>query len=204
MTTELTELQRDALTEIFNVGVGQAANSLSQIVGQEIALSVPRLDILSGARPEALNSLIRSPRICAISQDFAGIIDTRAFLVFPEGKTLEIVRRMLGETVSLGELGEMEQEALSEIGNIILNSCISAISEVFGSEFRSSLPTYHSGSVIDVLVSNNPLNAELLLLLHIDFSIPSDRIDGHLVFFMALPSFNVLTQRIDRFLKNIV
>lgn len=38
---ELTELQRDALMETFNIGVGRASRSLASLLGCEAALSVP-------------------------------------------------------------------------------------------------------------------------------------------------------------------
>ena len=41
---ELDELELDLLAELFNIGVGKAANSLSQMVDQEIKLSVPSID----------------------------------------------------------------------------------------------------------------------------------------------------------------
>lgn len=44
--TDLTDLQRDALLEIFNIGVGNAANSMSQLINEEIRLSVPKLQIV--------------------------------------------------------------------------------------------------------------------------------------------------------------
>jgi chemotaxis protein CheC len=203
MIPGLSELQCDTLVEIFNIGVGRAANSLNQIISQEIMLSVPRIDLLQGSQIETVNSLIRSPRICAVSQDFTGIIEARTLLVFPEGKTMGIVRGMLGETVDIGELGEMEQEALSEIGNIILNACIGAISEVLHAEFHCSAPAYHSGLNSEILASNSLLDGEITMILHIDFSIPSDQIDGHLFFFMTLFSFNALIKQIDQLLQNM-
>ena len=204
MTAQLSELQQDALIEIFNIGVGQAASSMSQIVGEEITLSVPRFDILQGAdQADAIRAAIRSPRICAVSQDFAGSLDARAFLIFPEGRTQEIVRRMLGDAVSVDELNEMEQEALSEIGNIILNSCFSALSEVLQSDFSSSIPVYHLGTVDQVLSVNASRDDDLLILLHIDFFMPSARIEGYLIFLMTLPSFNALIKKIDQFLAGL-
>ena len=201
MTTQLTELQQDALIEIFNVGVGHAANSMSQIAGEEITLSVPRFDILQGAdQAGAIRAAIHSQHICAVSQDITGSLDAKAFLIFPEGKTQEIVRRMLGESVSVEELNEMEQEALSEIGNIILNSCFSALSDVLQSSFQSSLPAYHLGSVDQILLpANIPQDDDLLMLLHIDFFMPSAHIDGYLIFLMTLTSFNALLKKIDQF-----
>lgn len=201
---DLSELQRDALVEIFNIGVGQAANSMSQIVGEAITLSVPVVEFLPGNdQAEAVGAIIRNSRICAVSQDFTGSMDAKAFLIFPEGKTREIVRRMVGETVSADELSEMEQEALSEIGNIILNSCFSALSDLLHTSFQSSLPTYHLGPVGEVLPVQEDYNDDLLLLLHIDFAMPSDQINGYLVFLLTLPSFNTLVGRIDQFLSGV-
>ena len=204
MPINLSELQRDALVEIFNIGVGQAANSMSQIVGEAITLSVPVIELLSGNnQADAIGTLIRNPRICAVSQDFTGGMDAKAFLIFPEGKTREIVRRMVGESVSADELSEMEQEALSEIGNIILNSCFSSLSDMLHADFQSSLPTYHLGLIGDVLSVEKNHDDDLLLLLHIDFSMPTDQIDGYLVFLLTLPSFNALIGRVDQFLSGI-
>ena len=204
MIQDLSELQSDALVEIFNIGVGQAANSMSQIVGEAITLSVPIIELLpDGNKANAISSIVRNPLICAVSQEFTGGISSRAFLIFPEGKTREIVRRMVGESVSAEELSEMEQEALSEIGNIILNSCFSSMSDLLQVDFESSLPTYHFGLVGDVLTEQQDIDNNLLLLLHIDFSMPSDQINGYLVFLLTLPSFKELIDHIDRFLSGI-
>ena len=205
MTADLSELQRDALIEIFNIGVGQAASSMSQIVGEPIDLSVPTVEILHGDnRADAISKLTLSPRICAVSQDFIGTISAKAFLIFPEGKTREIVRRMLGDSVSTDELSEMEQEALSEIGNIILNSCMSSLSDALKTSFYCSLPAYHLGQVDQVLSISDQQDGELLMLCHIDFSMPKAQIDGYLVFLLTLPSFKVLIKQIDQFLSGII
>ncbi len=204
MTFDLSELQRDALIEIFNIGVGQAASSMSQIVGEPIVLSVPAVEILYGDnRADAINMLTLSPRICAVSQDFIGNISARAFLIFPEGKTREIVRRMLGDSVSTDELSEMEQEALSEIGNIILNSCMSSLSDAFQTSFCCTPPAYHLGATGEVLPINDPQEGDLLMLCHIDFSMPEAQINGYLVFLMTLSSFNALVKQVDQFLLGI-
>ena len=41
MTTLLTELELDALTEMVNIGVNRAAASLREMVGEQVLLSVP-------------------------------------------------------------------------------------------------------------------------------------------------------------------
>ena len=200
---EITDLQRDALLEIFNIGVGNAANSMSQLINEEIKLSVPKLQVVLKDHAEIISAFIQSQRICAVSQDFTGPLNARAFLVFPEGKTHEIVRRMLGEMVSADELNTMEEEALSEIGNIILNACISSMSELLQSDFESSLPFYHLGTAFSVLSSNEASDNQFMLLLHIDFSMPKEKIDGYLIFLLSLQSFNELIKKVDVFLSRI-
>lgn len=200
---ELSDLQRDALLEIFNIGVGNAANSMSLLINEEIKLSVPKLQIILKDHVEVISAFVQSQRICAVSQDFSGPLIARAFLVFPEGKTHEIVRRMLGELVSADELNTMEEEALSEIGNIVLNACISSMAELLHSDFKSSQPAYHLGTAFSVLSSNDNKDNHFMLLLHIDFSMPKEKIDGYLIFLLSVDSFNELINKVDELLLRV-
>ena len=43
----LSELELDALTELVNLGVSRAANSLRELAGEEVLLTVPAVVILS-------------------------------------------------------------------------------------------------------------------------------------------------------------
>ena len=72
---ELTEQERDAIIELFNLGMGKAAGALGQMVDAEVALSVPSLDIvLRDDAPEQIGCPI-GERICAVKQTFAGLFD---------------------------------------------------------------------------------------------------------------------------------
>ena len=51
----------------------------------------------------------------------------KALLIFPEQNGLDLVRLILRNSPPLSEMTEMEQEAFSEVGNIILNSCVGSI-----------------------------------------------------------------------------
>jgi len=44
---EFTELQIDALREIGNIGLGNAATAMAQILGKEIQISVPKVNVIS-------------------------------------------------------------------------------------------------------------------------------------------------------------
>lgn len=201
---QLTELQHDALVEIFNIGVGQAAAAMSRIVNEEVTMSVPHIAFQSRAEVAHTLGSTEGRRICAIAQQFNGAFDTEAFLMFPEEKSLEIVRLMVGQSLSVEELSEMEQEAMSEIGNIILNACMGTLADVAGAEMHGSLPTYHVGTGEVILGSAGKDWAGMVLTLKIDFNIERHRINGYVAFLLDMPALHDLQRHIDAWLANVM
>jgi len=200
---QLTELQHDALVELFNQGVGQAASAMSQIVNEEVAMSVP--SILFQTRAECARTLANKEgrRICAITQHYSGAFNTEAILMFPEEKSFEIVRLMVGQSLPMEALSEMEQEAMSEIGNIILNSCMSTLANIAGRELEGSLPVYHVGTSDQILGTPGSQWDGLVLTLKIDFNIERHQIHGYVAFLLDLSALQDLRQYIDGYLARL-
>jgi chemotaxis protein CheC len=201
---KLTELQHDALVEIFNIGVGHAARAMSEIVNEEVTMSVPSITFVNRADAGQMLGNQDGSRVCGVSQHYEGAFATEAILMFPEDKSLDIVRLMVGESVPLKELTEMEQEAMSEIGNIILNSCVGTLANIFSQELSGSLPAYHVGTSEQILcASGGPADA-LVLMLHIDFILETHQIHGYVAFILDLSALQDLREQIDRYLARIM
>lgn len=199
----LTEIEHDALVEIFNIGVGHAAASMSAIVNEEVRMSVPSISFLNRAGAAKLLSNKDDERICGVSQHYEGAFNTEAMLMFPENKSLEIVRLMVGESVPLKELTEMEQEAMSEIGNIILNSCVGTLANIFQLELRGSLPLYHVGTSAEILRASGSADDTTVLMLHIDFILEKHQIRGYVAFILDLTSLHDLKHQINCYLLRL-
>ncbi len=196
----LTELQHDALVEIFNIGVGHAAKAMSEIVNEPVTMSVPSISFLNRAGAASMLGNKDSARVCGVSQHYDGAFSTDAILMFPEDKSLDIVRLMVGESVPLKELTEMEQEAMSEIGNIILNSCVGTLANIFSQELRGSLPEYHVGTSEEILHASGGENDTVVLMLHIDFILETHQIHGYVAFILDLSALHDLQEQVDRYL----
>lgn len=200
----LSELQLDALTEIFNIGAGRAAASLSEIVGDEVRLSVPRVQLY---RPSEINAdvlSLNSTRLGAVRQSFSGPFDADAMLLFTEDRALEIVHEMMGSQVGVEDVAEFEQEAMCELGNIILNACLSSMADMLELTLDSSLPAYSVGAtdmVLQQIVAKN--DQSLVLVLHIDLAIEKRHSQGCLVFLLSSSSLQQLVAHIDRFIASI-
>jgi chemotaxis protein CheC len=197
----LSEDQSDALVEIFNISIGRAASALSKIVGEKIVLSVPSLQFTRAN--EASGRLgLNDQCICGVTQDFSGPFHTEAILMFPEDRSLEIVRMMLGESYSMDELSELEQEAMSEIGNILLNACLGSIANLINNRFSSTMPEVRMGSCDDLLRVNERNAGDTVLLIFIDFNIASRTIQGYMAYLMDVPSIHGLIESVDRFIAS--
>lgn len=199
----LSPLQQDALLEIFNIGVGQAAAALSDIVNEKVTMSVPSLHFLDRAQVARLVGDGEQVRACGISQQFRGAFETAAVLMFPEHKSMELVRLMLGESMAQAELSAMEQEALSEIGNILLNSCIGALADMFDAEMRGTMPQYHAGSSEDVLNAACGLSGTLLMMLHIDFALEKHEITSYVAFILDVHAVGQLKTHLGNYLERM-
>lgn len=199
----LSELQLDALIEIFNVGAGRAAASLSEIVASEVQLSVPSIKLYRVSEINADILSLNGPRLGAVRQSFSGPFNADALLLFTEDRALEIAHDMMGSHVSVEEVAEFEQEAMCELGNIILNACLSSMADMLDLSLKSSLPAYSVGSVDAIMQPIVSKESEaLVLVLHIELAIKKHQSQGSLIFLLSSSSLQQLLDLVDRFVAS--
>ncbi|WP_035051520.1 chemotaxis protein CheC [Andreprevotia chitinilytica] len=198
---ELTDLQQDALTELFNISVGQAASVMSKMVNEEVTLSVPAVRFMNGTEAADIFDNIGNQRVSSVCQRFSGTFSGEALLIFPEDSSLEIVRLMIGKTIPLAQLTELEQDALTEVGNIILNACLCSLSDFFAQHFDTGMPCLRIGSGADVIGEEH--RNEPVLFLHVRFTLAERSVEGYVAFLMNLPSLHDLRAGIDHFLAEL-
>jgi chemotaxis protein CheC len=196
--TPLSDIERDALGELSNIAMARAANSLRQMVKYQVILSVPSVEIVSKEAATGLLGKSNNPKLVAIRQDFTGAFSGRALLIFPEASSLELVRVIVGRQLSLEDIVNLEDEALAETGNIILNSWIATIANLLKSGLKMSLPTVVRGDSGQMFRSDE--NQNLVLFLHIKFDISTKEIRGYVALLMDIPSVDELRLLIADFI----
>ena len=192
-STVLDDIELDALTELVNLGISHAAASLADMVREEVTLTVPRVALLS--RDEAVETLgeRESANLVAVHQTFDGDITGRALLVFPEAKSLELVRAIVGGDLSIEEIIELEQEALAETGNVILNGCLATIANQLERDLKISLPEVLHGESSDFFnLEPPPAPGDTVMLIYIDFSVRHRDIQGYIAMLLDMPSIAAL------------
>lgn len=200
----LDELERDALTELVNIGVSRAAASMRKMVGKQVLLSVPSVEVVSKEAAAALIGQRESDDLVAIRQEFGGAFSGKALLIFPEDNSLELVRAIVGDGVDAAEVASLKDEALAETGNVILNGCLGTIANMLNQSLQMSLPKvmYGDGKVLfDVGLEQD--TDGLVLFLYINFSVRDRNIRGYIAMIMDLPSLGMLKQLLGDFISRV-
>ena len=204
MSTILTELELDALTEMVNIGVNRAAASLREMVGEQVLLSVPKVALVSRELAIATLGENEVTHLVGIHQVFEGEITGRALLIFPDTKSLELVRAVTGGELPLEEIIELEQEALAEIGNIILNGCLATIANMLQRNLKMSLPEILRGEPSIFFNLKPPPDAgEVVMFLYINFAIRQRDIRGYIAMLMDIPSLATLKVLLAEFIERM-
>jgi chemotaxis protein CheC len=203
LDTTLDELERDALTEVVNIGVSRAAVSLRKMIRQQVLLSVPAVEIVTHRAAAALIGQRESEDLVAVRQDFEGAFSGRALLIFPESRSMELVRAVVGDDVGAEDLPDLEIEALSETGNIILNNCLGTMANMLQRSLKMSLPEVLRGSGDDLFVGPQSEGEGLVLFLYINFSVRERNIRGYIAMLMDLPSLAALRVLIADFIARV-
>jgi chemotaxis protein CheC len=150
---DLNSVQIDVLTEIGNIGSGNASTALSAMIQKEILIEMPRVSILefqqaieNNGSPEDLIAAI----LVRLSGDVQGMILTLMQKIFTD----LILGIFFGERErDLLMLSEDEKSALIETGNIMSGAYINAISALTGLTVGVDTPAYTAdmlGSVMSV------------------------------------------------------
>ncbi len=201
----LDELERDALTELVNIGVGRAAAALRAMVGRQVLLSVPSIEIISHADAAALISERETEELVSVHQDFTGVFAGRALLIFPQANSLELVRAVMGDEIPAAEMAEMEQEALAETGNIILNGCLGTMANMLRQPLTMSLPEVRRTQSSGLFQSNTDAVGDgMVLFLYINFSVQGRDIRGYIAMLTDLPSLSALKLLVRDFIASVM
>lgn len=179
-----SDMEFDVLREIGNIGAGNAATALADILGDRILISVPQLQIIDVGE---ITSLLGGPENLV-----AGLLvnmeqDVKGMLLYILGKEFvaTILETLLGEPVhELTDVSEIGRSALMEISNILSGSYIKALSSFTGLDIRLSTPQ----SAIDMVgaILNYPAAqfgemGDKLLLIEENFITSAAQVKSHLL-----------------------
>jgi len=192
---ELTEDHLDAIKEFINIGVGKAANILNELLDAHISLDVPDLEIVPSA--EVVNLVpYYNEVLSTIQLEFKGNFSGSAALVFPPKSASNLVAALTGEEVGSSDLDMLRAETLTEVGNILINGVMGSISNMLENRLDFIPPRYSEDSLESILSINKDIS-ENVLLIKTRFAVSDHKIEGNIILFFKVGSFDTLIESIE-------
>ncbi len=164
----------DILSEIGNIGAGNATTALAQMIGSKVDMKVPKVELLEFSQVgEAMGG--EEQLMAGIYQIVEGDINGSIMFLLEETSAITLISKLMGspEVDNAGEFGEMELSALKEIGNIITGSYLSSLSTLTNLKIIASIPAISidmCGSILSVPAIEFGAVGDKMLLIQTEFS----------------------------------
>ena len=197
---DLTDGQRDALTELINIGYARAAGALSQLTGYRIKLEVPKVAIHRIDEMTGLLQDVVKGEVATVNQVFSGPVSGNALLVLDDDAALLLTRLLTGEANPSKAMDSAAREVITEVGNIVLNACLGIFGNLLRVQVSFSVPRLHVESVGQVFNSITIADRELeyALMIHTRFYVKAENVSGYLVIVLGVTSLDRLLYEVKQ------
>ncbi|MFX1255009.1 MAG: chemotaxis protein CheC [Promethearchaeota archaeon] len=194
---DITEEEIDILTELINLGVGQAAGMLNQMIDAHVTMEVPSLIVITTEElPDSLY-LSGSRSHAFVRLAFTGLINGVASLVFPSDSASKLVSLVTTEEISSIELDSLQSGTLSEIGNILLSAVMGSLANALTKHLNYSIPTYHEDTISGYIQKIAKDKEKAIIVVETRFYIAKQAIKGEIILIFEVQGFQELLAAIN-------
>ena len=191
---EMTYMHFDVLQEISNIGLGNAATALAELLQKRVDLEVPQATFVDMEQVFPMVGGLEDVVAC-VHLGFDGDIAGTVLFVFSEQSAYKLVdillEREMGTTKELDELGD---STIMEIGNVLTGTFINAISSMTGLTMYTSVPMFAFDMIGAILSASLVASGhwdEKVLFIETNFVQNNEQIKGH---FFLLPKTGFLNK----------
>lgn len=179
---DLTPIQLDALREIGNVGAGNSATALSQIINKRIDMNVPKVALVP---IEAVPDLVGGPDaiVVGVFLRIYGRAPGNVLFLMPQKSAFYLVDTLMGkEHGTTKSLDFMDESALMEIGNILSGAYLNAFFSFTHISMLPSIPALAmdmAGAILNIILVQLGQMGDQAMVIETEFLAEDDGISGH-------------------------
>ena len=156
MNLLMTELERDIIREILNIGLARAADSFAVIAKERVLLEVPSIDLLMS---EDIMTKLRDyqARNVTIQSDIRGDFHGTTLMFFSGQHVQRLSRVCLRyDSTETLEVNELQESLLLEISNIITGALVTQLANILKANIYGAPPTAPRGDIAESMQSLLP------------------------------------------------
>ena len=208
---QLTEVQRDALQEVGNIGAGNAANALAQMINKRVDINVPTVEMVElddyastiSKKNEKLlvawSNVVGKTRATVLTLfNIKDAVDLTSIIVDDRDKKQIDLRKKIN---TASDFPELYQSAISELGHILGSHYVSAIGDLLGIRLMTEPPDMSvdtGAQLFKILKDEIGLLKKLSLVITTSVLITDIKVTGT---FLFIPSLETLQELLDALLR---
>ena len=193
----LSEEQVDFLTEMMNMGAGNAATALSQMLECEVDVKIPAVYVVP---PPKVLSILDDPSlpVTCVRMGMVGDVAGDMFFMVPDEQKTNLIRLMERGTPGPKKKGpDVDLSALAEIGNILAGVYLTAIHDLCKLDIYHTVPTLAMDmiqSLLDESLITLGSQAQTMILVENEFIVEEKHIR---TFLLMIPSAESVKTLVD-------
>ncbi len=192
-------LQKSAVQEVCNIGLGHAARAISDMTGKSFNISVPQIDRVP---LEQVVRYLGGPEevLLAVYTPFHGEAEGHLSFLFPWTDAQELWKMVLGTAPESPEdVTELEESAVLEVGNILNGSFLNAIGDMTGLTLHIGCPSAGiemAQSIISQLVIEAELSDSMALAVETAIFDEGQNTKGYFLFIPSNSGLNTILEKL--------
>ena len=194
----LNPLQLDCLKELGNIGAGNSATALSQILNKKVDMSVPRVKVYPINEIPELFGGSENIVVGVLLRMFGDMQGSLMFLMDEDSAKKLLTDMMLGQEID-DLTSELPMSAIMEVGNIISSSYLNSLSFFSKLTIIPSTPAFAydmAGAILGTILYEVSELSDQVLLIETDFLGNGEAVKGHFFVLPDLPSLGVLLKAV--------
>ena len=193
---QLSEQVKNALTELGNIGAGNATTSLSVLLSSRLTMTAPIVKLYDF---NELENALGGPEtsVVGVLSRLNGPINAMILFVLGLDDAKNLASVMLG--TELEWHGDMGISAIGEIANILIGSYVASLGNLSGMELRYSQPQIcidMAGAILSVSCIEYGMISDKALLINSGFKTGNQEINGYIMLISEMHSFDQLLQKL--------
>jgi chemotaxis protein CheC len=209
---KLTEVQRDALQEVGNIGAGNAANALAKMINKRVDINIPSVEMVEldkyaekvSKKNEKLlvswSNITGKTRATILSIfNIKDMIELTAIIVDDQKKKQVNLKKKIEK---VQDFPEIYQSAMSELGHILGSHYTSAIGDLLGIRLMVDVPDMNIDTgkkLFTILKEEIGILKKLSLVITTNVIVTDFKITGTFLFIPDLDTLQVLLDALENF-----
>lgn len=196
---DLSPIAIDCLQEMGNIGSGNAASSLSAMLGKSVTMHVPKISVLDY---QSVIDVMGGPEkiITAILVTFKGDIKGMMIFLLENAFAEIVVNTFMGkQNIDVIRMDEADSSAVKEMGNIMAGAYLSALAAMAEFTIQMDPPSMSidmMGAVMNAPMISLDEVGDKVLFIDEGFKIDNTEINANIILVPEMESLDILMKKL--------